>query len=172
VDPTEEDPIAVAEFDAATAADAAAELMPCCASKRWVSTMVGARPYRRLDRLTAASDALLARLDWAEVRAAVAGHPRIADLPGGTQRAELWSRREQAGVEQLSAPARADFSAANRAYEQRFGQVFLICATGLSAEQILRSLRSRLDNDPIAEREVVRVELIKIVRLRLAKAFR
>ena len=67
---------------------------------------------------------------------------------------------------------REQLAAANTAYEQRFGHVFLICATGLSAETMLAALRSRLRNDPVAEREVVRGELVKIVRLRLARAFR
>jgi 2-oxo-4-hydroxy-4-carboxy-5-ureidoimidazoline decarboxylase len=164
--------MAVAEFDIATAADAAAELVPCCASMRWVSGLVNARPYVRLDRLVAASDGLLSRLDWTDVLTALAAHPRIAELPSGERRGEVWSRREQAGVEQLSEPDRAAFAAANQAYQDRFGHLFLICATGLSAEQMLRSLRSRLRNDPVAEREVVRGELIKIVQLRLAKAFR
>ncbi|HEY2041229.1 MAG TPA: 2-oxo-4-hydroxy-4-carboxy-5-ureidoimidazoline decarboxylase [Jatrophihabitans sp.] len=168
----EDRPIAVAEFDVATAADAAAELVPCCASKRWVSSLVSGRPYVRLDRLMAASDGLLGRLDWPDVLIAVNAHPRIAELPAGERRSELWSRREQAGVAQLSGSDRAAFAAANQSYEERFGHLFLICATGLSAEQMLRALRSRLRNDPVAEREVVRGELIKIVRLRLAKAFR
>jgi 2-oxo-4-hydroxy-4-carboxy-5-ureidoimidazoline decarboxylase len=172
VNPAEDGPIAVDEFDTAPIADAAAELVPCCASKRWVSVLVNGRPYHRLDRLTSASDALLTRLEWSDLAEALAAHPRIAELPTEGRGAEAWSRREQAGVEQLSEAARAAFTSANQAYEDRFGHLFLICATGLSAEQMLRSLRSRLGNDPVAEREVVRGELIKIVRLRLAKAFR
>jgi len=57
------------------------------------------------------------------------------------------------------------------AYEQRFGHVFLICATGLSASELLDALRARLTNPVEAERDVVRGELAKIVRLRLAKGF-
>lgn len=172
MDAAEVGPIAVTEFDAAPAADAAAELMPCCASRRWVSGLVSGRPYARLDRLTAASDALLARLDWSELESALAGHPRIGERAGGNGRAEGWSRQEQAGAAAVADPVRQELATANRAYEQRFGHVFLICATGLSAESMLAALRSRLRNDPVAEREVVRGELTKIVRLRLAKAFR
>jgi 2-oxo-4-hydroxy-4-carboxy-5-ureidoimidazoline decarboxylase len=172
VDPAQIGPIAVAEFDMAPAADAAAELMPCCASKRWVSGLVSGRPYARLDRLTAASDALLARLDWSELESALAGHPRIGERAASDGRAEGWSRQEQAGAARAGDLVRQELAEANRAYEQRFGHVFLICATGLSAETMLGALRSRLRNDPVAEREVVRSELTKIVRLRLAKAFR
>lgn len=165
-------PIAVADFDAAPAADAAAELMPCCASRRWVSGLVSGRPYARLERLSAASDALLARLDWAELESALAAHPRIGERASTGDRADGWSRQEQAGTATAAEPVRQELAAANVAYEQRFGHVFLICATGLSAETMLGALRSRLGNDPVAEREVVRTELAKIVRLRLAKAFR
>jgi 2-oxo-4-hydroxy-4-carboxy-5-ureidoimidazoline decarboxylase len=169
-------PIAVAEFDAAPAADAAAELMPCCASRRWISGLVSGRPYARLDRLTAASDALLARLEWSELQTALAGHPRIGERARSDGRSDGrsngWSRQEQAGTVGASDPVRQQLAAANVAYERRFGYVFLICATGLSAEAMLSALRSRLANDPVAEREVVRTELAKIVRLRLAKAFR
>ncbi len=165
-------PIRVAEFDAAPAADAAAELMPCCASRRWISGLVSGRPYGRLDRLTAASDALLAQLDWSEVQAALAGHPRIGERAPATGRADRWSWQEQAGTADAADLVRQQLAAANRAYEQRFGHVFLICATGLPAEAMLGALRSRLHNDPVAERAVVRTELTKIVRLRLAKAFR
>ena len=87
-------------------------------------------------------------------------------------RSDGWSRQEQAGTTGAAEQLRQELATGNLAYEQRFGHIFLICATGLSAETMLASLRSRLRNDPIAEREVVRGELVKIVRLRLAKAFR
>jgi 2-oxo-4-hydroxy-4-carboxy-5-ureidoimidazoline decarboxylase len=172
MNPAETGPIAVAEFDAAPAADAAAELMPCCASRRWVSSLVSGRPYTRLDRLTAASDALLASLDWSELESALAGHPRIGERAVSGDRSDGWSRQEQSGTATATDSVRRELAEANLAYEQRFGHVFLVCATGLSAESMLRALRSRLNNHPVAEREVVRSELAKIVRLRLAKAFR
>lgn len=172
MDPAEIGPIAVAEFDSAPVADAAAELMPCCTSRRWVSGLVSGRPYARLDRLTAASDALLAKLDWPELASVLAGHPRIGERTRASDRAGGWSRQEQAGTASAADAVRQQLAAANTAYEQRFGHVFLICATGMSAEAMLSALRSRLRNDPVAEREVVRGELVKIVRLRLAKAFR
>jgi len=172
VDPAQVGPIPVAEFDSAPAADAAAELMPCCTSRRWISGLVSGRPYARLDRLTTASDALLATLDWSELAAVLASHPRIGERATSDSRSDSWSRQEQAGTAGAAEQVRRDLTAANLAYEQRFGHVFLICATGLSAETMLAALRFRLRNDPIAEREVVRGELVKIVRLRLAKAFR
>ena len=175
-------PIGVAEFDAAPAADAAAELVPCCASKRWVSALVKSRPYRTLDRLVTVSDQALGRLDWADLTEALTSHPRIGHRAAGADPAAVavadsslestWSRQEQAATATLTDRKRLELAEANRAYEHRFGHIFLICATGLSTDELLHALRSRLGNDPIAEREVVRAELKKIVRLRLAKAFR
>lgn len=149
--PAEISPIAIADFDNAPVADAAAELMPCCASRRWISQVLSGRPYRRLERLTARSDAILARLDGAELADALAGLP-----PG--------SRTSQAPD--------LDILADKRAYEQRFGYVFLHAANGLSTEMLRSTLRSRLRNDPVAEREIARTELSKIVRNRLTAAFR
>jgi 2-oxo-4-hydroxy-4-carboxy-5-ureidoimidazoline decarboxylase len=172
VSTTESGPIAVAEFDAAPPPDAAAELVACCASKRWVAKVVKGRPYGTLGRLAAASDSTLSRLDWSDLSEALAAHPRIGDRASGAEREASWSRQEQSRASAATTTTRDQLVAGNRAYEQRFGHVFLICATGLSAQQMLSSLESRLHNDPIAEREVVRSELTKIVRLRLAKAFR
>lgn len=146
VHPAETTPIAIAEFDSAPAADAAAELMPCCASRRWISALVSGRPYGRLDRLSARSDAILARLDGPELAAALA-----------------------ASTSRLTG---SDLIADQQAYEQRFGHVFLLATGGLSTNALRNSLRSRLRNDPVAEREIARSELSKVVRSRLAAAFR
>jgi 2-oxo-4-hydroxy-4-carboxy-5-ureidoimidazoline decarboxylase len=135
-------PIPVSEFDAADPADAAAELMPCCGSHRWVTEIVGSRPYRVLAALLRKSDDVLANLDWVDVVQALTEQPGIAD------RAEV-----------------------HRAYERKFGYVFVVDDTDLTAEQLIDAARERLTNDPFAERIVVAGELRKIVRLRLVEAF-
>jgi 2-oxo-4-hydroxy-4-carboxy-5-ureidoimidazoline decarboxylase len=167
----------MADFDAMPVTDAAAELLPCCASRRWINELVNGRPYGTLDTLIAASDAVLARLDWPDVEEALAAHPRIGQRNLGDRtleqrREDAWSRHEQSGVQPGDAEIEAALREGNAAYEQRFGYVFLIRATGLSGGQVLAALRSRLGNPPDAERAVVREELIRIVRLRLAKALR
>jgi 2-oxo-4-hydroxy-4-carboxy--5-ureidoimidazoline (OHCU) decarboxylase len=93
------------------------------------------------------------------------------DAPGGG-RESLWSRQEQAAAAGAGAVVQAELRAGNAEYEERFGHVFLICAMGRSAGEMLAALRARLGNDPVAEREAVRAELLEIARLRLAKAFR
>jgi 2-oxo-4-hydroxy-4-carboxy-5-ureidoimidazoline decarboxylase len=165
------EPIAVAEFDAASSADAAAELIPCCASRRWVAQLVKRRPYGTLAGLTRSSTDVLGGLAWPDVLEALSAHPRIGERASGPGTEASWSRREQAGTAAMSTDVRQHLIEANRAYEQQFEHVFLICATGLSSEQMLAAARSRLRNDPVAEQQVVRSELAKIVSLRLAKAF-
>jgi 2-oxo-4-hydroxy-4-carboxy-5-ureidoimidazoline decarboxylase len=141
-----------------------AELAACCATRSWIAALVAGRPYLDQDALFAASDAAIAELTDAGLAEALAAHPRIGDRTG-----EAWSRQEQAGMASASADLQAELAAANAAYEQRFGQVYLVCATGKSAEELLAICRSRLGNDPATERTVVLDELAKISRLRLGK---
>ncbi len=189
---TDSGQVAVAELNGATAATAAGLLRPACASTRWIERMISGRPYRSMEALTAASDATIAALSWPDIEHALAAHPRIgARLPdqaaprdqGGPQdqaaagqgtprdREAAWSRQEQSGTRDAGPDVQAGLRAGNAAYEERFGYVFLICATGMPAASMLAALRARLGHDPATEREVVRDELTKIVRLRLARTF-
>jgi 2-oxo-4-hydroxy-4-carboxy-5-ureidoimidazoline decarboxylase len=168
---TDPELVSVTELDRATVAGATARLRPCCASTRWVSQLVAGRPYGTLDALVAASDAAIGALDWPDIEEALAAHPRIGDRPAGADREAAWSRQEQAGTSAAGPGARAALRSANASYEDRFGHVFLICATGLRTSDVLIALHERLGNDPATEREVVRDELGKIAALRLAKAF-
>jgi 2-oxo-4-hydroxy-4-carboxy-5-ureidoimidazoline decarboxylase len=149
----------------------AIELEQCCASRRWVEQIMVGRPYDTFVSLIAESDQALASLEWSDVIEALAAHPRIGERSAGTGRESAWSREEQAGAADLDAQVQRSLIAGNLAYEELFGQVFLICATGLSAAEMLAALESRLGNDQEAEEKVVRRELAAIVRLRLAKAF-
>jgi 2-oxo-4-hydroxy-4-carboxy-5-ureidoimidazoline decarboxylase len=190
------DLVPVATLDRAPAADAAAMLHPACASTRWIRRLVDGRPYGSLDPLIAASDAAIGALSWPDIEEALAAHPRIGNRApsgaggpaagppqaaesagGGPQgpgedREAAWSRQEQAGAAAAAPDVQAALRAGNLAYETRFGHIFLICATGQSATDMLAALRQRLSNEPGAEREIVRDELLRIVRLRLAKTFR
>jgi 2-oxo-4-hydroxy-4-carboxy-5-ureidoimidazoline decarboxylase len=168
---TDPELVSVAELDRATVAEATARLRPCCASTRWVSQLVSGRPYGTLEALTAASDAAIAALDWPDIEEALAAHPRIGDRPAGPDREATWSRQEQAGTAAAGPGAQAALRSANAGYEERFGHVFLICATGLRTSDVLIALHERMTNDPATEREAVRDELGKIAAVRLAKAF-
>jgi 2-oxo-4-hydroxy-4-carboxy-5-ureidoimidazoline decarboxylase len=147
-------------------------LRSCCAAEAWVEEMVAGRPYRSEAALYAASDHATAGLDERGLEQALAGHPRIGDSApahGSDRRSAAWSRGEQAGVATGGANVLGELAAANAAYEQRFGHVYLVCASGRSADELLAVCRARLDNDPETERGVVFDELAKINRLRLGK---
>ncbi len=158
-------------LNVAEAAEAERELLACCASRRWADELLARRPYHDVAGLRRVSRAVVDRLTWDEIEEALAAHPRIGERAAGPGREAGWSRAEQAGAAGASRETQEDLVAGNRAYEERFGHVFLICATGLSGEDMLRALRERLGNDPDTERDVVRAELDKIVDLRLEKAF-
>jgi 2-oxo-4-hydroxy-4-carboxy-5-ureidoimidazoline decarboxylase len=148
-----------------------AVLAPCCASRRWAAAVIAGRPHRTLARLTAASDAAIAALNWDGIAEALAAHPRIGDAGAAAPgREAAWSAGEQSAAMTAGAADRDRLAAGNAAYEQRFGHVFLICATGRTVAEMLAEQARRMGNDPADEREVVRAELRAIVALRLAKA--
>ncbi|HEU5267383.1 MAG TPA: 2-oxo-4-hydroxy-4-carboxy-5-ureidoimidazoline decarboxylase [Jatrophihabitans sp.] len=145
----------------------AAQLGACCAAHSWVARVIDGRPYPDLAALGDASDAATAALDEEGLREALAGHPRIGERR--TEHVGEWSRQEQAGMSDAGDQLRADLAAANAAYEARFGHVYLVCATGKSASELLELCRTRLGNDVDTERQVILAELAKINRLRLGK---
>ncbi len=143
-------------------------LAACCDVPRWVDGILSGRPYGDVEELTQTADKAVRELDASEVEQALAAHPRIGDRAAGAGTEAAWSRNEQSGVGD-DPEVRAALAAGNREYEERFGRVFLICATGLSAQEMLTSLRQRLTHDEVAEAAVVQEELRKIALLRLAK---
>ena len=161
----------VAAVDAAPDDALRNRLRSCCAAEAWVEEMMAARPYRSEAALYAASDRATAALDDRGLEQALAGHPRIGDAAPahGDRGSAAWSRGEQAGVATAGADVLAELAAANASYEQRFGHVYLVCASGRSGAELLAVCRARLDNDPETERAVVLEELAKINRLRLGK---
>jgi 2-oxo-4-hydroxy-4-carboxy-5-ureidoimidazoline decarboxylase len=154
------------EMSAATARD---QLAACCASRRWIAGMLTSRPFGSAESVQRRSDDLLAGLSWADVVEALDAHPRIGRRVDGDGREAAWSRDEQRGTAAAPPEVAERLHAGNVAYEERFGIVFLVCATGLSAPEMLEALQRRLAHDPAEEQAVVREELRKIVRLRLGK---
>ncbi|MEV7970125.1 2-oxo-4-hydroxy-4-carboxy-5-ureidoimidazoline decarboxylase, partial [Sphaerisporangium sp. NPDC088356] len=126
-------------------------------------------PYDDVARAVATAEAAVKDLSWPEVLEALTAHPRIGERMRGSGRESLWSRLEQAGVGGSSHETRGELLRGNMMYEERFGHVYLICATGLPGEEMLDRLRDRLRNDQDTERAVVREELAKITCLRVNK---
>ena len=156
---------ALAEFNSAPVDGPLGDaLRAVCSAGRWVHGVIARRPYADLAGLLAGSDEVTLALDDAALTEALAGHPRI-----GERGESAWSRQEQRGAADADEALRAQLAAANGEYEHRFGHVYLVCATGKSAAELLSICQSRLQNSPDAERAVVREELAKINRIRLTK---
>jgi 2-oxo-4-hydroxy-4-carboxy-5-ureidoimidazoline decarboxylase len=151
----------LASFNASPSDQAVPAMLACCASRRFAVAMAAGRPYASAAAAVAAVSVVFESLTWDDVLEAMNGHPRIGARAAGQ------SAVEQSGVGDAS---RAALAAGNLRYEERFGHVFLICATGLSGEQMLAALRQRLTNDPATERAVATAELREITALRVGKA--
>jgi len=162
----------LAQLNALWEADAREALARCCGSTAWVEAVCAARPFRSRAALLAAADRadrLLSTADWRE---AFAHHPRIGDVAALRERfakTASWAGEEQRGAAAASEPTLASLARGNEAYEQRFGCIFIVCATGRSADEMLAMLEARLGNDPARELEIAAGEQAKITRLRLDK---
>jgi 2-oxo-4-hydroxy-4-carboxy-5-ureidoimidazoline decarboxylase len=155
----------LAAFNAASPEAAERDVLACCESRSFARRIAGGRPYRDPVALQDAVTAAFEVLTWDDIVESMNAHPRIGDRV----RAGGWSAAEQSGAASAGETVRQALAEGNLAYEERFGHVFLICATGLSGQDMLGQLRARLGHGQDAERAVVREELLKITRLRLAK---
>ena len=142
---------------------AEADLLKCCGSLRWAHEMAS-HSFPNAKEVFATADGIwwsLSPSDWLE---AFQAHPRI-----GERTESRWAREEQSGARQAPQEVTAELREANRLYEDRFGFIFIVCATGKSAEQMLRLLRDRLDNDVQAEIRIAAEQQRKITHLRLKR---
>jgi 2-oxo-4-hydroxy-4-carboxy-5-ureidoimidazoline decarboxylase len=147
-------------------------LTTCCGSSAWVERMLRRRPFGDQTRLEAAAREAwvdLTQTDWLE---AFSHHPKIGDRGSLAKRfaatAHL-SAQEQSGVDDATAQVLDELAAGNRAYEEKFGYLFIVCATGKSAEEMLAHLRGRLLNGAETEICVAAGEQAKITQLRLQR---
>jgi 2-oxo-4-hydroxy-4-carboxy-5-ureidoimidazoline decarboxylase len=160
----------VEAFNALPAEGLVADLLRCCAAPAWGASVLRGRPYADRAALLAAAEAAGRGLSWADVQTGLAAHPRIGERASGGGAEADWSRREQAAAAtSANDETAAALVRANQAYEKRFGQVFLIFASGRSQAEILAAAQARLGNDDATERAVVTGELSKIAVLRLER---
>jgi 2-oxo-4-hydroxy-4-carboxy-5-ureidoimidazoline decarboxylase len=155
-------------FNSAPAAELTPALLACCDVPAWAAAVRDSRPYPDVEALLATADAAARRITPTEVQRALDAHPRIGERAHRDGAEAGWSRQEQSGVRH-DADTQQALAEGNRAYEERFGRVFLICATGLSGDEVLGSLQTRLANDEPTEAGVVAEELRKIALLRLRR---
>lgn len=155
------------QFNAASRTEAADALRPCLDIQRWIDGLADARPYSDLEALLAAGRAAADPFTAAEIGAALAHHPRIGERAQGDSTEARLSQSEQAGLGAADAALAEALADGNRAYEEKFGQVFLIRAAGRSREEILAALTTRLAHTPEEEQAIIGHQLREIAVLRL-----
>jgi 2-oxo-4-hydroxy-4-carboxy-5-ureidoimidazoline decarboxylase len=157
----------LAAFNGLAGEAARRALVRCCSSARWADAVASGRPYDSVAALLRRSDQAAAGLAPADLIEALSGHPRIGERSG--RDSDRWSSGEQAGLAGAAELTRRALADGNAVYEQRFGHIYLVCATGRSAGELLDLLQARLGNDAETEWRAVRSELKKINRIRLHK---
>lgn len=153
-------------------ADATAAFTQCCAAQRWVERMVIDRPFESLSEMLEISDRIWEECDFDDYLEAFEGHPRIGDVESLAKKyanTKGWAGGEQKGVEGADRTVLERLAEGNRSYEERFGYIFIVCATGKSAAEMLALLEARMGNPPEYEINVAAEEQNKITRLRLKK---
>ena len=144
----------------------------CCGANRWISAMMVMRPYKNREALLHQSEHAFDQLqstDWIE---AFRHHPRIGETPGSQSRLSStadWEGNEQRGTTGASPGTLEALAVKNRAYERRFGFIFIVCATGKTADEMLALLEARIGNDPDTELAIAAAEQRKITALRIAR---
>ncbi len=152
--------------------EARAAFERCCGAAAWVEQMCSARPYADRDALWAAAERVADTLTDDDWRQAFAHHPRIGDATALRERfaaTAAWAGDEQRGANAASEATIQALAAGNQDYERKFGYIFIVCATGKSADDMLGLLRKRMANEPATEIGLAAAEQRKITRLRLEK---
>jgi 2-oxo-4-hydroxy-4-carboxy-5-ureidoimidazoline decarboxylase len=145
---------------------ARAALRSCCGSSRWVDRMMARRPFHSREAVLGAAREEWFALSPEDWREAFSHHPPIGDR-GRFPETRRLSAREQEGVGGASEDILTALAEGNRAYEEKFGYIFIVCATGKSAEEMLALLRARMANDPQTEIGIAADEQAKITAIRL-----
>ena len=149
-----------------------AALTKCCGSSNWVEQVANEAPFSDGSQLFDAAEraaAGLSKADWLE---AFGHHPQIGQKKAAASQsaqASRWSEQEQASSVSAPSKVQLELADANAAYQARFGYIFIVCATGKSADEILSLLKQRMNNAPEAELKIAAGEQRKITRLRLEK---
>jgi 2-oxo-4-hydroxy-4-carboxy-5-ureidoimidazoline decarboxylase len=164
---------AAATLDTASESDATDMLARCCGSVRWARAMAARRPFESDAALFAAADEEWAKAGRDDILEALAHHPRIGanvdELRQKYASTASWAANEQAGAAAASEETLLALRDANERYHARFGYVFVVCATGKSAGEMLAILRSRIDNAPDTELRIAAEQQHLITRIRLEK---
>lgn len=162
----------LAALNTQEAAARAEALATCCGATAWVAALNGQFPFTSTTALYEAAERIWHNLTEADWREAFAHHPKIGDVNALQEKfasTAAWAAGEQGAVKRASLETLEALAASNTAYEQKFGYIFIVCATGKSAAEMLALLQARLPHEPSQEIHVAMAEQAKITRLRLEK---
>ena len=158
------------EFNVLPSAQAETLLMDCCGAARWAASVASRRPYATVEALHKSADSIwwnLERADWLE---AFSHHPQIGDKPAsGSESVRQWAEGEQTGARAATEEVKTRLARGNRAYFDKFGYIYIVCATGKSAAGMLAILEQRLQNDLASELSIAAEQQRLITRIRLEK---
>jgi len=157
----------IRELNGLPSDQAYAEFLKVCGSEKWAAQMVSLRPYQDTDMLRERATEVWRRMNPSDWMQAFATHPKIGEAANSE-----WSKQEQSKASQANARTAASLKLANETYQKKFGYIFIICATGKTADEILSSLNLRLLNSPQGELTIACEEQLKIIHLRLEKLIR
>jgi len=152
--------------------EALLELLNCCGSARWAERLAALRPFKGMVDLLESADIVWWDLDSGDWLEAFSRHPKIGERKAArdqTPEASSWSEQEQAVARDAAQSELAELARLNRTYEERFGFIFIVCATGRTTEEMLALLRERLRNSLESELRIAAEEQRRITHLRLRK---
>lgn len=164
---------ALENLNSLTPEEAQNEFLKCCGSHNWARRLAEARPFSTVDELLSKADSIWWSLEPADWLEAFRSHPKIGEQKAAEKvaaRARAWSEAEQAGTRNAAHETMQALAAGNREYEQRFGFIFIVCASGRTGDEMLTMLQERLTNDPNRELQMAAEEQRKITQLRLGKS--
>jgi len=153
-------------------AEAEQEFLKCCGSRSWARQMVESRPFESSSTLHERATDIWWGLESADWLEAFRSHPKIGEKKAAaevTAQAQSWSGQEQSGITGATKQTLNELAALNQEYEAKFGDIFIVCATGRSSEEMLAIIKSRIGNLPNDELRVAAAEQVKITEIRLGK---
>jgi 2-oxo-4-hydroxy-4-carboxy-5-ureidoimidazoline decarboxylase len=148
------------------------ELYKCCGSTAWAKNLTDFRPFKNKEELFRLSDMIWTSCENDEVLEAFTQHPKIGDIKNIEKKfaaTKEWASGEQAGVNVATTETLEALAQGNLEYENKFGYIFIVCATGKSADEMLALLKKRLPNDEDTELRIAMAEQNKITHIRLEK---
>ncbi|MBK24891.1 MAG: OHCU decarboxylase [Halobacteriovorax sp.] len=160
------------EFNSIPESELLEVLNTCCTSGAWQKKVVAARPYPSIDELYSRQEEIWKGLSKEDYLEAFDGHPKIGDVSSLKKKyahTKALASGEQSGVDSASDKTIQELAELNTIYENRFGYIFIVCATGKSALEMLEILKSRIDNDPEEELKISAGEQAKITKIRMEK---